>query len=628
MSCTLTESERSYELHIPTGYWVLDSMPDFSYQDWITAIRFAGQHRQMSPALANKIMNSLIRMPDLADGQKCLVSYSGKDSQCVALLAVMKYGKENVELVFADTDDEWAETYEFQPVFAEWLGVKLHILKSTGLHELIRTKRYNPTFPKPNSRWCTKDMKMNTQRDFMDEQGYDQVRKDRKPAQMRDFYDNRLVDVKYPAPLTMSGERRSESEARKDTKLDERTGELLRWTHRPVVDWTINDVWDFIFWMQSPYNPVYLIVMRVACAGCMYTGKEEWKLLGKHHPEHLKRWAETEEIAGIDFSPSKKFSIRHLYAEMEASGELGMYNKTNKRAQITDSVREQLYKKIDHWYHYWSESWTDDRIAERVKGEFTSHSRKYEEDEEYRDFLDSIDFLQVCLDYREDHEIPDPSDTAVMKTWNDGYRAEYKRKQLAKLRTVSADDLWKMVFNGGFINHDGDGAVVNCLNQGDDKAAAKCFKDQAGLGGSTSVGDHWGGSNYGSKGWELKLEDGRLLKMTHEQMVQFYKKNFYGYRKNDWAKKEADWNRYPIGSIITSTAPWHDGKKKWEIISYPAHSPKHVLGRAMGRDLDMLDRSYVLLLKEGTGQEAGTEDWNIEQDGQKQTEEAKEYAEV
>jgi 3'-phosphoadenosine 5'-phosphosulfate sulfotransferase (PAPS reductase)/FAD synthetase len=535
MSCALTESERRYEMQVPVGYWTLSSMPDFLFSEWVDTVRVAGQRGQLRPALAQKIINSLLRMPELLEGQTAIQSFSyGKDSEASTMLVRMKYPADRILGLFADTKDEWQETYDFMPVFQDWVDFPIVTLESEGLHENIRRKGF---FPKPNQRWCTKELKMLTQRDYMDDQGYDQVRGDRRPASLRDSRGKTEYEVKYPAPILFAGERWAESAERAKLPFDARTVELLRWTHRPVLDWTIHDVWEFIFWMQAPFNQVYLNdIKRCACAGCIFADPQEFRLLGEYHPDHLKRWAETEEIVGVDFKP-KRFSIRELYAEMEAAGQLG--SRANVRAQITDHIRHQLYKQLDHWYHYWSETWTDDRIAERVKSEFMRFSTKYEEDKEYRDFIDSIDMLQVCRDYRADHEIPDPSNTEEMTAWNEEFRKESKRKQLQILRSITSENLWVRLFNG-FAYDDQDEQLVKLLQDGNDAAAAQWFKNRAGLGGSGTYGDHWGWSEYGPKGWEIKLNDGRHLKKTHKQMVDFYKEEFYPLRKNDYILKAID----------------------------------------------------------------------------------------
>lgn len=139
-------------------------------------------------------------------------------------------------------------------------------------------------------------------RDHLDEQGFDQVRKDRKPARFRPTHDRAgaEITVQEPSPLLISGERHMESIGRCGISIEPERDELLmRFTARPVIEWSIIDIWEFTWWMKAPWNPVYQWIKRVACAGCPFASDEELYTLGKHHPEKLLEWEETERKIGV-----------------------------------------------------------------------------------------------------------------------------------------------------------------------------------------------------------------------------------------------------------------------------------------------------------------------------------------
>lgn len=324
MTCKAA-SESSYQFNVPSGYEPSKRMPRLTMKEWIVKVRKAAANNKISKELASKIETSLLRLPDLYEGQKVCVSFSlGKDSEAIFLLAAMRYPLEKIMSLFADTQDEWPESYQFKPIFEKWVGVPIHTVHSMGIHTLLRERI--PVWPKMGVRHCTKFLKMLPQRDYLDEQGFDQVRKlgsakfrptygqDHLTKEERQSYlaskpKATFVDVRQPAPLMLSGERWAESESRAKLPYEEKDGTIMRVTQRPVLEFTIEEIWDFIFWMQAPYNPVYHYVKRCACAGCPFASRAEIETLGKRHPDRLQEWVKTEIAIG---HPWKKVGYRDV----------------------------------------------------------------------------------------------------------------------------------------------------------------------------------------------------------------------------------------------------------------------------------------------------------------------------
>lgn len=306
--------ESYYSFSVPKGYMPRRAMPNLSYPEWVRKVESAAASGELSEELAGKIIASLEQLPNLAPDQKACVSFSlGKDSQAIFLLAAMRYAREDLMSLFADTHDEWPESYAFQPVFEEWIDVPIVTINTVGIHTLLRERI--PVWPKMGVRHCTKFLKMLPQRDYLDEQGFDQVRhngdakfrptygQDHLSREERKVYlkskpPARLVDVKQPAPLMLSGERRAESEGRSKLPFEEKDGTIMRVTMRPVLEFRIEEIWEFIFWMRAPYNPVYQYVKRCACAGCPFASQAEIEMLGQRHPDRLEEWVITEAAIG------------------------------------------------------------------------------------------------------------------------------------------------------------------------------------------------------------------------------------------------------------------------------------------------------------------------------------------
>lgn len=313
----------------PPQYKPSEAMPKLSYTQWISRVQAAAARGDLNAELADKILNSLKRLPDLKRGQKACVSFSiGKDSEAVFLLAAMRYEPHEIMSLFADTHDEWPESYSFLPVFEKWIGIPVVTINTIGIHRLLRERI--PVWPKMGTRHCTKNLKMLPQRDYLDENGFDQVRH-AGPAKFRPTYGQehlsreeraaflkekpkaQLIEVLQPAPIMLSGERWAESEGRSKLPLEEKDGTIMRVSHRPVLDFRIEEIWEFIFWMRAPYNPVYHFVKRCACAGCPFASKSELVTLGQYHPERLQEWVITEKAIG---HPWKKVGLSVIQDEI------------------------------------------------------------------------------------------------------------------------------------------------------------------------------------------------------------------------------------------------------------------------------------------------------------------------
>ncbi|WP_422661670.1 phosphoadenosine phosphosulfate reductase family protein (plasmid) [Paenibacillus sp. EC2-1] len=310
--------ERYYIFQKPRGYKASKSMPEKSCSEWICKISHAAAEGRIRQDLADKVVQSLERMPDLPNGRTASVSFSGgKDSIAIFILARMRYSKDQIISLFCDTGDEWPETYQTVDEFQDWVGVPVERLTSMGIHTLLR--EIIPVWPKKGVRHCTKNLKMVPQRDWFDSNGYGQVRYRGKVS----FRTGETYQVLHEDPLTFAGERWYESSNRAKLPFDSRDETMLRWTHRPVLDWRIEDIWDFIFFMRSPYNPIYEMgVNRAACAGCIFANTEELYMLGEYHPHLLEEWVTTEAAIGVPY-PGRKETFEVIYEKLRIEKRLG-----------------------------------------------------------------------------------------------------------------------------------------------------------------------------------------------------------------------------------------------------------------------------------------------------------------
>lgn len=328
MSCKANGGESNFKVELPEGYVTINYFPHLDENSWIDKFEEDSNRGLIRKELADKVIHTLDRLPTLEDDQQGIVSYSGgKDSQVIFMLAGMKYNDEQYFGLFADTHDEWTETYKAVDDFEKWMNVPIFHADSEGIHYLLR--EHIPCWMRKSMRHCTKNLKLLPQRDWMDSNSYGQDRKRGCPAFRNEEVGNgvKKYDPVHKTPIMFSGERWAESVSRSKLSFDERSKELLRWTHRPILDWTIEDVWEFIFYMQAPVNPVYFMgIKRVACAGCCFANVDELYLLGEHHPDMLKEWVITEEKIGVP-RPFSKESFADIYTKLEEEGRLGIRNQ-------------------------------------------------------------------------------------------------------------------------------------------------------------------------------------------------------------------------------------------------------------------------------------------------------------
>ena len=53
----------------------------------------------------------------------------------------------------------------------------------------------------------------------------------------------------------------------------------------PILEWTEQDVWDFIDARGLPHNPLYSTVRRVGCMFCPFAGKRQLRQYRERYPK-------------------------------------------------------------------------------------------------------------------------------------------------------------------------------------------------------------------------------------------------------------------------------------------------------------------------------------------------------
>lgn len=213
----------------------------------------------------------------------------GKDSTALWLWAIHEsgYPKETLLGSFADTQNEYPEIYRQVEILNEH-GQKhgvapIRTLRSEGFLELAKRKQ---RFPSAKARFCTQELKI--------------------------FPMLRLIEELWLDGFEVvqhSGVRASESTER--ARMDEWAESYFCRLRRPLLQWSISDVWKIHQRYRVPINPIYFTGRkRVGCKLCCMSNKQDVRITAKTHPETIDQYRAWEKELGTiksDGIPSSFF---------------------------------------------------------------------------------------------------------------------------------------------------------------------------------------------------------------------------------------------------------------------------------------------------------------------------------
>lgn len=198
----------------------------------------------------------------------------GKDSGALFLWMLKESGipHEQIIITFADTGNEHEYTYEQIRKMNEIFPIET-LQPVDAFDGLVRRKGL---FPTRKRRFCTEFLKI-------------------RPAQ------DKLLELQQAGynVVSVSGVRADESEDRKDLQEWDYSGTLLCEQWRPLIKWTIEDVFAIHRKYGLPLNPLYALgAERVGCFPCINSRKSEMRLITLNFPDRIDSIRQLEEELG------------------------------------------------------------------------------------------------------------------------------------------------------------------------------------------------------------------------------------------------------------------------------------------------------------------------------------------
>lgn len=219
----------------------------------------------------------------------------GKDSTAALLWLIHEsgYPHEKIRVTFCDTGNEHLFTYGYIAMLSAKVFPVETIKPPLDFYELAKKKG---RFPSVKARFCTQELKIFPSQRYI----------------LGLMHDGAKV-------LLMTGVRASESAKRAELPEFEWDNFYACDIYRPLLHWSIEDVWAMLAKYSIPRNPLYDFgAKRVGCLPCIMSRKSEIRMIAKNFPERIDmiRQAELETGKVSTFYPRTFVPLSHRSREI------------------------------------------------------------------------------------------------------------------------------------------------------------------------------------------------------------------------------------------------------------------------------------------------------------------------
>jgi 3'-phosphoadenosine 5'-phosphosulfate sulfotransferase (PAPS reductase)/FAD synthetase len=226
----------------------------------------------------------------------------GKDSAALAIY--MRDKAPNMEYFFTDTGAELPEVYDFLDKLEAYLGKPIKRLMPNGDFDHL-LKMHNGFLPSPNTRWCTREMKIRPFEEWVGDDHvvtYVAIRADEDREGYRSTKDN----IKPCFPFKEDGLNRA-------------------------------DIERILYNSGVGYPKYYEWRSRSGCYFCFFQRKSEWIGLAEHHPDLFERAKQYEKL-------ETNSSDRYTWSQGESLDEL-----IQRASKILETSANSINVKIVTW---------------------------------------------------------------------------------------------------------------------------------------------------------------------------------------------------------------------------------------------------------------------------------------
>lgn len=232
-----------------------------------------------------------IALPSTLEGHEVVASVSGgKDS--TAMVLALREAQIPARYVFADTQWEARETYDYLDLLRDRLGIAIDVVGTEG--GMAARARHRAGFPARTQRWCTRELKLEPIRRYHAEVAAQTGRPIASVVGVR-----AQESVKRAGMVELEregGRRRGGAIAAADLLSKGRPqASTGTWVWRPLLAWSVEDVLRMHARHGVPVNPLYQAgADRVGCWPCIFSGKNELRLIAQHDPSRVEAIAALE----------------------------------------------------------------------------------------------------------------------------------------------------------------------------------------------------------------------------------------------------------------------------------------------------------------------------------------------